>query len=820
MALAGALELLDAPGEWAVRGGIAYLWPLNSSMRGLLVTAPIHQRVFSFVGSSGGAAAAPEPAATSTTASRITLASLRVIGAGLPSLYIFSCVTNGVEDGRGSAEIPCNSTAGIPNTTPQSMAQGMIYTENAADIAVDRCVLKGGGISAVWLQERSANISVVNCVIADIAGHGVYLNGVGPNDTRFDSAAEADVNHGHNISGNVIVDGGKQLVLGSGVFLFQSGRNTISHNTISRFPRDCVGFFGMCCHSWNAQRAPAIPRYWNRSMSINSPPGSNTTISTYDVLFTRRNSLAWNDLSLCNREGIDGGAVESWGTGINNSWEYNAVHDLEGPMEVMFADDFSPGLTVQRNIIFEVNNANVFMMKSLNMTVVDNVVADSTWATVWYIDDYHLPASNMTNMRNIIYSVSQPRATVTSQGIPIVGSSRCNASTDVAAVKSCASYYSALAIQPNAYGHGSNFATATLREQLRYGNNLTACHSSPPQDVAGDGHCIPWQGYEFGFTEQQLATPVVQTSDHHWVDDPERLYVGATRLWDQHSTVLHARPFVRAAAAAAAAAARRPWERTSADYLVSAESPPGRGGFRGIFNSSEIGASPQALLLSSVADSYPRSASARLQAEDYDRRRGLWTTTALALGAPAPLVPLSALNRPVAYLEPVCPCAQGCPPCAMQAPSLPQAIEDGSWARFDNIYFGDLSSSAGARDAFVTVRARVSPSLIDVAGGAKSFGALVRFQLGNPTTTAGGNGGRTLATLRIPAPNVVVAAANGTTTSTAGDGWMELVGTPGDCRAPPGLATVFVVFTLTPGSYRIGGAIDWFSFERAHDNNQ
>jgi hypothetical protein len=507
-------------------------------------------------------------------------------------------------------------------------------------------------------------------------------------------------------------------------------------------------------------------------------------------------------------------------------------------MEVMFADDFSPGLTVQRNVIFEVNNANIFMMKSLNMTVADNVVADSTWTTVWYIDDYHLPASNMSALRNIVYNVSQPRATVTSQGIPVFGSSRCNGSTDVTTVKSCASYYSPLAIQPDAYGHGSNFATATLRDQLRYGNNLTACHSSPPADVAGDGHCIPWQGYEFGFTEQQLAAPVVLTSDFHWVDDPERLHIGATRLWDKHSTVLQARPFARVADNMYTVGRNRsattgwtqtglrqiqPWQRTAADYSVPADSAPGRGGFRGIFNTSEIGA-PMALLLPSVVAGYhyyPRCASARLQAEDYDRSRGLWTTTALALGAPPPFVPLSPLNRPNVYLEPVCPCAQGCPPCAMQAPSLPQAIEDGSWARFDNIDFGGLSGAAS-----VTVRARVSPSLIDVAGGAKSFGALVRFQLGDPTTatTIAGESkgpGRTLATLRIPAPNAVAAAAvsNGTTTnassSIADDGWMELVGTPGDCRAPPGLATVFAVFTLNPGSYRIGGMIDWFSFERA-----
>eukprot|EP01051_Picozoa_sp_SAG22_P026641 SAG22_NODE_8511_length_650_cov_0.691470_1_plen_116_part_00 len=114
----------------------------------------------------------------------------------------------------------------------------------------------------------------------------------------------------------------------------------------------------------------------------------------------------------------------------------------------------------------------------------------------------------------------------------------------------------------------------------------------------------------------------------------------------------------------------------------------------------------------------------------------------------------------------------------------------------------------------MTVRARVSPSLIVVAGGAKSFGALVRFQLDNPTVTIAAGQRRTLATLRIPAPNV---AANGTGASEVGadEGWMEPVGAPGDCRAPPGLATVFAVSTLTPGSYRIGGTIDWFSFERA-----
>ena len=52
-------------------------------------------------------------------------------------------------------------------------------------------------------------------------------------------------------------------------------------------------------------------RYWNRTMNINRG-GGPTTVSTYDVLFCESNYLAWNDISLCNRLGIDGGAIESW----------------------------------------------------------------------------------------------------------------------------------------------------------------------------------------------------------------------------------------------------------------------------------------------------------------------------------------------------------------------------------------------------------------------------------------------------------------------------------------------------------------------------
>ena len=85
MFLQGALELLNSEGEWAVRDGVLYYYPYArygvppSSLDGddgEVITAPVVQRVFSFVGSS-----AERPVA------EITLQGLVVIGASMPRRY-------------------------------------------------------------------------------------------------------------------------------------------------------------------------------------------------------------------------------------------------------------------------------------------------------------------------------------------------------------------------------------------------------------------------------------------------------------------------------------------------------------------------------------------------------------------------------------------------------------------------------------------------------------------------------------------------------------------------------------------------------------
>jgi hypothetical protein len=122
--------------------------------------------------------------------------------------------------------------------------------------------------------------------VQDMGGFGLYANGVGVGDRRYQSPQAADVNFGHTIRSNVFIDGGRQIEYGSGVWLFQVGRTVIEHNVISRFPRDGVGFFGMLPFWTAVPGGPSAPRSppANKSSSERRPWGRFVTCATATAL--------------------------------------------------------------------------------------------------------------------------------------------------------------------------------------------------------------------------------------------------------------------------------------------------------------------------------------------------------------------------------------------------------------------------------------------------------------------------------------------------------------------------------------------------------
>ena len=676
--LQGALELLDAEGEWAVRHGWLFFWPYSVqgvavSPNELVVTAPKRQRVLSFVG-----ADRREPVMG------MTLSHLQIVGASMPATYTYACKGTGASASPFGADCAADGGPDSPdetNTSPLASSQGMIYLENATGITITGCSLRAGGIAGIWMQEANENHTISGCLVADFAGFGLYSNGVGVGDARYSSPQAADVNHGHVITNNVFYNGGRQILYGSGVWLFQTGSTTITHNRISRFPRDGVGFYGMLPF-WTADVggpvAPGMPPSnrsaasrtpWGKFVTWNPTPGrdgsgsngsssSSSTYTTWDLLFNKHNYLGYNDISNCNRQGLDGGVVESWGSSKNNTWEANAIHDNEGygGLSLLFADDFTPDLAVRNNVVYAnrcpiLNGTNcaVFMIKSVRLNVSNNVVADSNYSHVFEVANYRMPAALLSVERNIVWNVSQRRDTARAGG---------------AYTSTCESL---------SWGNHT-WDNATLYDLLAAGDGTNAQRSRLKQ---------------YGFNATQLAWPVISRVDSNFADDLAWLRRAKCSSWDVNSLELTSRPFTSVASPPS------PWHsRTALDYAIAPTSElVTKHGFDRV-DVREIGLLQRSDFAFDLSNWKRRDAFGAVQAEDYDRASNLWTTQARGVGSGT----ADHFQKETAY-----------------------AVPSGSWARYDGIDFGPAGGSSVIRAAaFAT---------------AVADGATLRFQLGGPQSS-------------------------------------------------------------------------------------
>eukprot|EP00039_Didymoeca_costata_P021245 m.343908 g.343908 ORF g.343908 m.343908 type:complete len:1136 (-) comp23516_c0_seq1:322-3729(-) len=628
--LQGALELLDTEGEWAVKHGVLYFWPYSVngntvSPNDVIITAPPRQEIISFMGVN-----------QQQLVRSITLSSLTFVGASMPSSYTYACA------GSFGAECSKNGGPDTPdetNTSPRAASQGMLYLENATEITITNCRLKAGGIAGIWMQEYNKHHTISGCWVEDMGGFGIYINGVGAGDRRYSTPSEANVSYGHTITNNLFFDGGRQIMYGSGVWLFQTGGTTITHNRIARYPRDGVGFYGMLPF-WtanpNGNVAPGMPPAkpstpsrvpWGKYVTWN---GDNNTWKTWDILFNTNNYLGYNDISNCNRQGLDGGVVESWGSSINNLWEANAIHDNEviaTGLSLLFADDFSPGLTMRKNILYNnrclFGNCAAMMIKSVNISIMDNIIADSNYSAIFEISAYRMPAANMSVLRNIVWNVSQ--------------------FSSVAYSSSCNTF-----IYNNA-----TWENITLKQLLLHGDGSNLQRSRMAQ---------------YGFSTDQLSSPVVIAVDNNFAENVSWLQQSSNcHQWDKNSIQLPSRPFTSSTTTttensdiAKATTTTNWYSRTYLDYAIDTHSPlVTQHGFQGAFNMNEIGINVSSFGFN-LREYKRRHVYRRIQAEDYDRAEDVYTTEAVGLGSGV-------------------------------QDMYPSGIPPGAWARYDGVDFSKIN---------------------------------------------------------------------------------------------------------------------------------
>jgi hypothetical protein len=359
----GVLEFLDEPGEWCLKhkDGFVYYWPKSGTPADHVIVRPTCQRLFEISG-----------------AREVTLESLSLIGSDFcERWYLFG--------------------PGQDGSTPAPLQQGLVFGEDVERLTVRNCRILAAGHSGVWLNHRAQNCVIENCLIQGAGFAGVYANGFMPGEGPFSSAAESYVNKGHRIENNFIFECGKFVGGGCGIQFYQAGDSLITRNEIANMPRYGVSFKGI--------RWGCIPK---------NLYGHAVTFDThFDYLHTRNLKVIGNDIYSVCRNSFDFGGIESWSPGRDNLWSHNALHDIDQTLQwdgwahVLFADDASHWLTMRDNIIYHCHGGRAtgaFMMKSLNQTIENNFVADSTLGRVISLNAYIEPGGNYVIRRNVFAS--------------------------------------------------------------------------------------------------------------------------------------------------------------------------------------------------------------------------------------------------------------------------------------------------------------------------------------------------------------------------------------------------------------------------------
>lgn len=364
----GVLEFLDEPGEWCLKHkeGYLYYWPEKGNPAEHLIVRPTAERLVEVIGRDPG-----------NPAKNISIENLSLVGTDFCARwYLFG--------------------PGEDGATPGPLQHGMVFGENVDGLAVGKCRILAAGHSGVWLNHHAANCVVEDTLITGAGFAGVYANGYLPGKGPFKSGLDSHVNKGHRIENNFIYDCGKFIGHGCGIQFFQSGDSFIARNEIGETPRYGISFKGA-----GSVRGKEM---YGRMV---------TYADRYDYIHTRNLKVVGNEIYSVCRNSYDFGGIESWFAGRDNLWADNHLHDIDqalnwdGWAHVLFADDASDWLMIRGNIIHHCYGGaatGAFMLKSVEQTIENNLVAECNIGRLVTLEPYGMPAWNMS-IRNNIFAV-------------------------------------------------------------------------------------------------------------------------------------------------------------------------------------------------------------------------------------------------------------------------------------------------------------------------------------------------------------------------------------------------------------------------------
>ena len=234
----------------------------------------------------------------------------------------------------------------------------ILRLRHAEHCIVKSCVFEASSGTGVRLDLSNQHHTIKDSVFAHIGGTAILLSGYAPglkDESKFNTVTN---NYIHHI--------GTIYQHSPGIFIAQSGHNTITHNTIQDLDYNAMVISGCRPHElayyatlknrreWvGSLRVDEIKPYLEKVKQVLEKQWLNSDVSLFeDLLHARENRIAYNDISRCMLKLGDGNAIYFSGMGKNNICEFNYIHDVPNNRGFIRLDDNS-GYTYIRNNVFE-----------------------------------------------------------------------------------------------------------------------------------------------------------------------------------------------------------------------------------------------------------------------------------------------------------------------------------------------------------------------------------------------------------------------------------------------------------------------------------
>ncbi len=234
----------------------------------------------------------------------------------------------------------------------------LLRFRGAENCSVTNSRFTATGGSAIRLDLHAQEITVANNYIDHVGHMGVLLAGYGPG-TKY-------VNKNNTIHNNIIHNVGELIWHGHGIFLWQSGDNTISNNWIHDVPRKAIGVAGVrsqiLMKPWSDfDEASKTIRWHEIEATVDESLPAQQRYWPY--LHARNNLITNNKATRTMLKLSDGSSINISGAGNGNIVDHNLLYDL---LYTGFrTDDWQDGTIIRNNVVWNCGG-NAFIFKGHN----------------------------------------------------------------------------------------------------------------------------------------------------------------------------------------------------------------------------------------------------------------------------------------------------------------------------------------------------------------------------------------------------------------------------------------------------------------------